>query len=139
MVPRRSRAPERHGTGEERPPGRGGRKGTAARRRDLDAALEAKRGKHWQHDPTGLRELGRRLHRARVERSLSRGRAAAYAEMSSEHLRSIESGTVNLSLRKLLAICYVLDLDAESLIRELQKGTRGRSAASGKRSGRIEK
>ena len=71
-----------------------------------------------------LQAMGRQLARARAERSLSQERAAAHAEMSREHLRAIEAGSVNPSVGKLLSLCEVLKLDAGTLVRELQKASR---------------
>lgn len=70
--------------------------------------------------------LGRVIRRLRKARSLTIGRLAREAGMSSAHLSTIEHGRCDTSLRTLVALTRVLEVPASTLVSEAEAETRSK-------------
>lgn len=61
-------------------------------------------------------EIGRNISLFRDQKGWTQSKLAEKADLSVQHISNIERGTVMVSLPALLSICYVLEVDANSII-----------------------
>ena len=69
-----------------------------------------------------LKEIGRRVKKERNKKHMTQPQLAKAAGLSVSFLSNIESGRQSMNLRALIAITNVLDVSADSLIRDIPGG-----------------
>ena len=70
-----------------------------------------------------LKEIGRRVKKERNKKHMTQPQLAKAAGLSVSFLSNIESGRQSMNLRALIAITNVLDVSADSLIRDIPNGS----------------
>lgn len=78
-----------------------------------------------------VRDVGRRLAELREDAGLTQQQAAERIGMSSQYLRRVEAGEINLSIRSLVKFAHVFKTDIEALFqvpKSRQRRGRGRPA-----------
>lgn len=64
-----------------------------------------------------LKILAETVRKAREEKGISQEKLAEYLDISTTHVRHIESGHRGLSLKKLISLCQILDISFDRVVK----------------------